>query len=40
MQFTYKTMCTCSQMTAFEVNNNIVSLVTYFGGCNGRHEHR
>ena len=35
MQFTYKTKGTCSQMITFEVNNNIVSNVTYYGGCNG-----
>ncbi len=35
MQFTYKTKGTCSQMISFEVNNNIVSNVQYYGGCNG-----
>ena len=35
MQFTYKTKGTCSQMISFEVNNDIVSNVQYFGGCNG-----
>jgi uncharacterized protein (TIGR03905 family) len=35
MQFTYKTKGTCSQMISFEVNDNIVTNVQYFGGCNG-----
>ena len=35
MQFTYKTKGTCSQMITFEVNNDIVTNVTYYGGCNG-----
>ena len=35
MQFTYKTKGTCSQMISFEVNNDIVSNVQFFGGCNG-----
>ena len=35
MQFTYKTRGTCSQMISFEVNNDIVTNVQFFGGCNG-----
>ena len=35
MQYTYKTKGTCSQMINFEVNDNIVTNVTYYGGCNG-----
>ena len=35
MQFTYKTKGTCSQMITFDVNNNIVTNVQFFGGCNG-----
>jgi len=35
MQFTYKTKGTCSQMISFEVNDNIVTNVQFFGGCNG-----
>ena len=35
MQYTYKTKGTCSQMISFEVNNNIVTNVQFFGGCNG-----
>ncbi len=35
MQYTYKTKGTCSQMITFDVNNNVVSNVQYYGGCNG-----
>ena len=35
MQYTYKTKGVCSQMIAFEVNDNKVSNVQFFGGCNG-----
>ena len=35
MQFTYKTKGTCSQMISFDVNDNIVTNVQFYGGCNG-----
>ncbi len=35
MQFTYKTRGVCSQMISFEVNENKVHNVQFFGGCNG-----
>ena len=35
MQYTYKTKGTCSQMISFEVNNDIVTNVQFYGGCNG-----
>ena len=35
MQFTYKTKGTCSQMISFEVEDNKVKNVQFFGGCNG-----
>ena len=35
MQYTYKTKGTCSQMISFDVENNKVSNVQFFGGCNG-----
>ena len=35
MQYTYKTKGVCSQMIAFEVTDNKVSNVQFFGGCNG-----
>ena len=35
MQYTYRTKGTCSQMISFYVENNKVSNVQFFGGCNG-----
>ena len=35
MEFTYKTKGTCSQMITFEVEDNKVKSVKFFGGCNG-----
>lgn len=35
MQYTYKTRGTCAQMISFEVENNKLSNVQFFGGCNG-----
>ena len=35
MQYTYKTKGTCSQMISFEVEDNKVKNVQFFGGCNG-----
>ena len=35
MEFTYKTRGVCSQMIRFEVENNKVHNVQFFGGCNG-----
>lgn len=35
MQYTYKTKGVCSQMISFEVENNQVKNVQFFGGCNG-----
>ncbi len=35
MQYTYKTRGVCSQMISFEVNDNKLSNVQFFGGCNG-----
>ncbi len=35
MQYTYRTKGTCSQMISFEVEDNKVSNVQFFGGCNG-----
>ena len=34
-RFTYKTKGTCSQMITFDVNDNVVTNVQFFGGCNG-----
>ena len=35
MQYTYKTKGVCSQLISFEVEDNKVSNVQFFGGCNG-----
>ena len=35
MQYTYKTKGTCSHMISFEIEDNRVSNVQFFGGCNG-----
>ena len=35
MEYTYRTKGTCSQMIQFTVEDDIVSNVKYFGGCNG-----
>ena len=35
MEFTYKTRGTCSQMISFQLKDNKVSKVQFFGGCNG-----
>jgi uncharacterized protein (TIGR03905 family) len=35
MQYTYRTKGVCSQVITFEVENNKVSNVQFFGGCNG-----
>ena len=35
MKYQYKTSGTCSQAIEFEVNDGIVSNVTFYGGCDG-----
>ena len=35
MEFTYKTRGVCSQMIRFELEDNKVHNVQFFGGCNG-----
>ena len=35
MEFTYKTKGVCSQLIHFEVEDNKVHNVQFFGGCNG-----
>lgn len=35
MEYTYKTKGTCSQMISFQVEDNKVTDVKFFGGCNG-----
>jgi uncharacterized protein (TIGR03905 family) len=33
--YQYKTKGTCSQMICFDINDNKVTNVQFFGGCNG-----
>ena len=35
MVYTYKTKGTCSQMISFEINDNKLTNVQFYGGCNG-----
>ena len=35
MEFSYKTQGVCANQIKFELNGNIVSNVTFIGGCNG-----
>ena len=35
MQYTFKTRGTCAQMISFDVEDNKLSNVQFYGGCNG-----
>lgn len=35
MKFTYKTEKVCSREISFEINNGIISNISFKGGCNG-----
>ena len=35
MNFSYKTKGTCSRQIDIEINNNIVTNVVFYGGCDG-----
>ena len=35
MAFTYKTRGVCASTISFEINNGIISNVSFVGGCNG-----
>lgn len=35
MKYTYRTKGTCSQAIDIEVNDGIISDITFYGGCNG-----
>ena len=35
MTYTYKTRGTCSSQITFDLEDNIVSNVSFYGGCNG-----
>ena len=35
MRFQFKTQGTCSQIIYFDLENNVVSNIEFYGGCNG-----
>lgn len=35
MRFEYKTKDTCSQLIRFDINDDIITNVSFVGGCNG-----
>ena len=35
MKYTYKTQGTCSSHIEFEIENNIITDIAFWGGCNG-----
>ena len=35
MQYEYKTQMVCSQTIRFDLDDNVVSNISFYGGCNG-----
>lgn len=35
MHYDYKTKNTCSQVISFDINGNIITNISFLGGCNG-----
>ena len=35
MRYTYKTQGTCSREISFDINNGVITNVSFVGGCNG-----
>ena len=35
MKYEYKTQGVCAQVITFDINNDVISNVEFFGGCNG-----
>lgn len=35
MRYEYKTKNTCSQVISFDINGNVITNVSFVGGCNG-----
>ena len=35
MHYSYKCKMTCSQVIEFDINDNIITNVKFYGGCNG-----
>ena len=40
MNFSYKTKGTCSRQIDLEINDNIVTNVVFYGGCDGNLKHK
>ena len=35
MQYRYKTTGTCAQYIDFDINDNVITNIVFYGGCNG-----
>ena len=35
MRYDYKTEMTCSKVISFDIDDNIISNIVFYGGCNG-----
>lgn len=35
MHYEYKTENTCSQSISFDINGNVITNISFYGGCNG-----
>ena len=35
MRYRYKTTGTCSQFIDFDINDNVITNIVFYGGCNG-----
>ena len=35
MRYEYKTENTCSQSISFDINDNVITNISFYGGCNG-----
>ncbi len=35
MRYKYKTENVCSQIISFDINDNVISNIEFYGGCNG-----
>ena len=35
MKYTYKTEGTCARQIEFDINDNVITNITFYGGCNG-----
>ena len=35
MRYEYKTENVCSQIISFDINDNVITSIAFYGGCNG-----